>query len=471
MSADLPIKRVTSDEISKNQEYLALNAATGIGRVHVIDKLDDTVEIGYNEILVLNEVPINLPPVAGIIISKPSTPLSHINILSKGWAIPNVYIKDADKLFRELDGKWIKFQANLTDYSFELANKSILDDYELKQRELGRIIKAPPSNLEVSQSRSLKLLKAKDSIIYGAKAANLGAVAGARIPNVIIPDGFALPFSYYDDFMKHNDLYKIIDDLMFNNEFVHNPRHRREKLEEFRAQIRQGEFDETLRKEIIAKWRVSLGSRGVFVRSSSNAEDLADFSGAGLYTTVKNVKEADKLIEAVKTVWASLWNFEAYEARERNFVEHRGTYMGVLVQVGVDMDNGGVMITKDPFDAENKGAVYIAAVWGHNVQVVGDEDNKKQTIPEQILFSPKSNAVQILTRSTQETVMQFDAAGGLKETPVSTQRRILTDAVARRLVSAALRIKRAFGNKKDQDIEWGYKLGQIYILQARPYIN
>ena len=31
----------------------------------MIDKLDDTVEIGYNEILVLKEVPLDLPPVAG----------------------------------------------------------------------------------------------------------------------------------------------------------------------------------------------------------------------------------------------------------------------------------------------------------------------------------------------------------------------------------------------------------------------
>ena len=471
LTAKMPIVRITSDEISKNQEYLPLNMAAGTGRVHIIDKLDDTVEIGYNEILILNEVPISLPPVAGIIVTKPSSPLSHINILSKGWGIPNAYIKDADKLFKEFDGRWIKFETKSTDYTTKFADKEILDEYDARRKELGKIISAPPSNLEETQLKTLGQIGKNDSIIYGAKAANLGEITNAKIPNVVVPNGFAIPFADYAKFMKENGFDEDVYSLMDDNNFVHNPRYRRQKLEEFRARIQNGTFDADLKKDILDKWQKVLGGKGVFVRSSSNAEDLPSFSGAGLYTTVKNVKEADKVIEAVKTVWASLWNFEAYEARERNFVEHVGTYMGVLVQTGVDMDNGGVMITKDPFDKENKGAVYIAAVWGHNVQVVGDEDNKKETIPEQILFSPKSNAVQVLTRSNQETVMSFDENGGLKEKPVSTERQVLSDAVARRLVKAANQIKTAFGGKREQDIEWGYKNGQIFILQSRPYID
>ena len=83
-SAKLEIERVSQSDISRNQNYLALNTGVTIGRLHVIDKLDDTVEIGDNEILVLKELPISLPPVRGIIVAKPSTPLSHINILAKG---------------------------------------------------------------------------------------------------------------------------------------------------------------------------------------------------------------------------------------------------------------------------------------------------------------------------------------------------------------------------------------------------
>ena len=129
LSENLNINRISSDEISKNQSYLALNTAEGIGRIHIIDKLDDTVEIGYNEILILNEFPLNLPPVKGIIISQPSTPLSHINILAKGWNIPNAYIKNANELFKKYDGSWYVLETSLTDYKISPCNtKECIDN-------------------------------------------------------------------------------------------------------------------------------------------------------------------------------------------------------------------------------------------------------------------------------------------------------------------------------------------------------
>ena len=110
-SANLGLQRVLQTEISKEQDYQVLNVAKTLGRIHVIPKLDDHVEIGSNEILVLDEVPIQLPPVAGIITSRPSTPLSHINLLAKGWGVPNAYIRNAHELFRQYDGFWVEFDA------------------------------------------------------------------------------------------------------------------------------------------------------------------------------------------------------------------------------------------------------------------------------------------------------------------------------------------------------------------------
>lgn len=466
LSAGLGIDRVSSDEISKNQEYLALNTAKGVGRVHIIDELTDSVEIGYNEIIILNEVPINLPPVAGIIITKPSTPLSHINLLAKGWGIPNAYIKGADKLFKELDGKWIEFETTLTEYKYKPADKEILDSYRAQQEELGRIFKAPPSDLSVKKLASLAEMRKGQSIAYGAKAANLGEVKSARIAGVAVPGGFAVPFAYYKEFIEKHGFHEKIEDFAYDYEFVHNPPARRRKLEQLRAEIQNAEFDPALREKIISKWKTELGGAGVFVRSSSNAEDIPEFSGAGLYTTVPNVTEEDAIIEAVKTVWASLWNFEAYEARERGFVQHTGTYMGVLLQVGVNMDSSGVMITKDPFDRENKDAIYISAKRGIGIKTV-----EGKRVAEQILFTKSSNAVQVLTRSGEDTLLTFDEKGGVKEVPIIGDRAVLTDAVARRLATAASRIKRVFGNKVEQDIEWGYKDGRIYILQSRPFIE
>ena len=135
------------------------------------------------------------------------------------------------------------------------------------------------------------------------------------------------------------------------------------------------------------------------------------------------------------------------------------------------------MITKDPYDKFNRGAVYISATWGHNIAVTGEgigsdigADHRK-AIPEQILFSPKSNSIQVLTRSDQETMFVPAVNGGLKEVPFNDRRRVLSDAVVRQLVTAANYIKRVFGDQKEQDIEWGFMKGRLYIAQSRPYID
>ena len=230
---------VTADEISKNQEYLALNAAKGVGRFHVIDKLDDTVEIGYNEILVLKEVPLDLPPVAGIIISQPTSPLSHINLLAKGWNIPNAYIKNANDLFRKFDGYWFEFETTLTDYKYSPCTLKCLDEKaKIAPAVYGADqFRSPPSNLSVTKLLSLSEIRAKDSNIFGSKAANLGELVHSRPTGFSVPAGFGIPFIYYKRFMESNRFFDVIGNLMNDQEFVHNPSVRRKKLDEFRRQI------------------------------------------------------------------------------------------------------------------------------------------------------------------------------------------------------------------------------------------
>jgi len=464
VSATLGIDRVLQSDIAKNQEYLALNTGEAVGRIHIIDKLDDTVEIGDNEIVVLKELPLSLPPVRGIIVAKPSTPLSHINILAKGWGVPNVYIKDADKLFKEYDTFVYKLDAKLTDYDLTRADLTLI-----KEKFKSPDQQIPPVNLSLKKLTPLMEMRKKDSIAFGSKSANLGEMLNAKLAGVTVPDGFTVPFYWYDKFIKDNGFDAQIEEFTFDNEFVHNPRVRRARLEKFRAEIQNGKFDEELKKQLVQKWKTQLGGRAVFVRSSSNSEDLPNFSGAGLYSSVPNVKTDEKLIGAVKKVWASLWNFDAYEARVRNYVSQTSVYMSALVQLGIDMDRGGVMITKDPFDEQNKTAVYISAVCGHNSKI---PDNKG--IPEQILFNPKSNSVIVMTLSQQENALAFDENGDLKETHdkcANTEGRVLNDLQTRNLAKAALSIKKTFGSQKTQDIEWGIMKGRIYIVQARPYLE
>ena len=458
------VQIVTQDEILRNQEYLALNPGRAIGRVHIIGKLDDTVEIGDNEIIILRELPVTLPPVAGIIVAKPSSPLSHINILAKGWGVPNVYIKDADILFKEFNTKWIELDATLTGYSYRFADKTVLDRYRPPD------VRQAPVDLKVRRLAGLREQRARDSVVYGAKAANQGAILNSAMRGFEIPDGFSVPFHWYDRFMRKHGFDQAVIAFQEDMEFVHNPRYRRQKLAEFRERIKKADFDPQLRAQIVARWRTQLGGRPVFVRSSSNAEDLPNFSGAGLYSTVPNVRNADGLIEAVKTVWASLWKFEAYEARVRNYVDQESVYMSALIQLGIDMERGGVMFSRDPFGSAGNERTYISVVCGHNDQITANGG-----MPEQVLVDRRNSIVSVKTLSQITATLRFSEGGGLSERAGTcadaATGRILSDAEAVRLSRIAGAAKRLFGGEKDQDLEWGMIGSRIFILQSRPLIE
>jgi len=458
------LDRITQSDIAREQEYQALNLARGIGRIHVIDRLDEHVEIGFNEILVLNEVPISLPPVAGVIVSKPSTPLSHVNLLAKGWGVPNAYIKNANEILKQYDGWWVSFETQTDKYTIKRADLKQIDEYQKRLAAYKKVM-TPRFNLAERRLLDLSRQAARMAPAYGSKSANLGEVARTRLAGVTVPGGFGIPIYYYERFVKENKLEEAVFEMMNDQRFVHDPAYRRERLAALRERFRQGKVSDELRTALLKKAHAEYEGKGLFVRSSSNVEDLPNFNGAGLYDTVPNVKEDEKLVEAVKTVWASLWNYAAYEARERANIDHSKAYMGVLVQEGVNADSAGVMITTDPFDSDNRGAIYISAKRGLGIKVV-----EGKRIPEQIIFLPRANSVKVLTRSEEDSLLTFDEAGGVKEVPISGERAVLTDEVVRKLARAASLIKNVFGGR-EQDIEWVYMRGQIYIVQSRPFVQ
>jgi hypothetical protein len=458
------LPRVLQSDIAKEQEYQALNVARGLGRIHIIPKLDEHVEIGFNEILVLDEVPVSLPPVAGIIITKPSTPLSHINLLAKSWGVPNVYIKNAQELFKQYDGWWVSFDAMRDHYAIKRADLDQLREYEKRLSQRLDVMK-PRYDLSIKRIASLNEQRAKDVVAYGAKSANLGEMTRARISCIIVPGGFTIPFFYYDQFLKENRLDDAIYEMLNDQKFVHDPAYRRERLTAMRERIKVGKMNEGLSAEVLKRARTEFPGKGLFARSSTNSEDLPNFNGAGLYSSIPNVRGDEQLIEGIKAVWASVWNYEAYEARERAGIDHSKIFMAVLVQEGINGDSAGVMITADPYDREDKNAIYISAKRGLGIRVV-----EGQKIAEQIVFRPQANAVQVLTRSEEDSLLTFDEKGGVKEVPITGERAVLKDDVIRNLARAAQQIKRIFGNR-DQDIEWVYMKGQIYIVQARPFIT
>jgi phosphoenolpyruvate synthase/pyruvate phosphate dikinase len=327
----------------------------------------------------------------------------------------------------------------------------------------------PEADLEFKQLTELKAQRKRDAKRFGAKSANLGEVIHATraglIRNIIVPPGFTIPFFYYTQFIAENELDEPITEMLGDDRFNHDPVYRKGRLAELRVKIHNGKLNEDFARAVVERRRALLGDKGVFARSSTNSEDLPNFSGAGLYTSVPNVRDDQQLLEAVKTVWASLWNYEAYEARESFGVNHSAVYPAVLIQEGVNAEAAGVLITTNPFDLDDRRAVYVNAKRGLGIRVV-----EGRRAPEQLLYNPRTGAVRVLTRSGDDTMLTFDERGGVREVKIETQRAVLTDAVVRRLARAALEIERAFGGR-DQDIEWITVKDRIYIVQSRPYVE
>lgn len=447
-----------------DEPYQPFNIAAGIGQLRIVDHIAEDTVIDRNQIVVFREVPLRLAPVSGIILSEPTSPLSHINMLARSWGIPSAYIKGADRLLKPLEGKYVRLEVGVDGYRLGPA-----DPKEVSERNLRWVRRAdsvtPKADLEYRRLADLARQRSRDRERFGAKSANLGEIINRRIPGIAVPRGFTIPFHHYQRFLRRNGFEGRIAAALEEDRFVHDPKYRRQKLAEIRSWIQAGQHDPSLKRAVLAKIRREYAGKSLFVRSSTNAEDLPDFSGAGLYTTVPNVRTQEQLLEAIKTVWASVWNYEAYEARESYGMNHLGVYMAVLIQEGIEADSAGVAITKDPFNPANRSAVYINAKRGLGIRVV-----EGRRIPEQVLYDPTSDSIRVLTRSGDDTMLAFDEKGGIREIKIEERRAVLTDSMIRTLARAALRIERAFGGRP-QDIEWLYKRNKLYIVQSRPYVT
>jgi hypothetical protein len=463
-AASKGVPAITMSELARDQQYQPLNPGRGIGQLRIVERVTAETVIDRNQIVIFKEAPVQLTPLSGIITTEPASPLSHANLLAKSWGIPNAHIKNADKLFKQLEGKYVRLEVGEGQYTLTPA-----DPREVSERNARWIKRAdlvtPRADIKYDRLTDLKDQRASDARRFGAKSANLGELASARLPGVIVPAGFSVPFHYYDQFIKLNGLEDRIAATVEEDRFVHDPDYRKARLAEVRRWIQEGRHDERFEKMARAKTRAEYSGKGLFVRSSTNAEDLANFSGAGLYTTVPNVRSDEQLMEAIKTVWASVWNYEAYEARESFGMNHFGVYPAVLIQEGINADSAGVAITTDPFDRANRGAIYINAKRGLGIKVV-----EGRRVAEQVIYLPAASAIRVLTRSDEDTMLAFDERGGVKEIKIEQHRAVLTDDMVRRLSQAALRIKRVFGGR-DQDIEWLYFRGRLYIVQSRPYVE
>ena len=468
----LPI--ANNDDLYSYQDYQLFNEGRRVGKLRVIDSLKDgerhQLRFESDEIILVN-VPIpTLTVVSGIITEEFSTPLSHLGLRARAWGIPHIGQKNAAAAYKKWNGKIVYFEARSDGHTLRPATKVEIAEWKAEKVK-ARTVTLPDADLKQLEIKSLADIRATEATAYGAKTANLAEIVHSKGEGFEVPPGLGLPIAYYKEHMNKHKLDKKVAKLLKDKKFLKDSAVRQKALKELQAAIRKAPIDDALMDKIVAK-ATDMGfwapDKGLFVRSSTNAEDLPGFNGAGLYDTVPNVKGREALAEAVKQVWASVWNLRAYEERQYFGIDHSGVYGAVLIQVGVNPTAAGVLVTAHIFDPQAKSTYTINAKSGLGIRVVNGHKRG-----EEILFDYESKTIRVLSRSDEDTMLVFDdESGGVKEVPVPGGKGepVLTDARAAALVEVARHIARVFP-KAPQDIEWLFEGDIIYVVQSRPYVQ
>ncbi len=472
------IATINNNQIYKSLPYQAFNVGKTVGTLHIVPPQANIESITFadDDIVFLQTSYPDIAPVAGIITTRFSTPLSHVNLRASSWGIPNATIKNASADYEKLNGKTVFYEVKEDGFSLREATPDEALQHKNAVVEKAAVV-MPSVDLNISTLLPLKQISAADATKYGAKTANLGEMMRAKMPMSIeggfgvplnIPDGFGVPFSYYVAHIKAHGLDAKIAAMLQDERFNKDAAWRKQSLVDVRQAIQSAPLDSAVLKRIAAQWQSQLNSAGVFVRSSTNAEDLKGFNGAGLYDTVPNVKDEAALEAAIKQVWASVWNLRAVEERNHFGIPHAQVYPAVLIQTGVNAAAAGVLLTTDIWGHQPR-TYTINAKWGLGMRVV-----EGQKIAEQILFDLGNDGTRVISRSDESTMLVANPKGGVIEKAVPKSEAILTEKRAKTLSMFASRAAKIFKNTDVLDIEWVLETKDgkdtFWLVQARPYV-
>lgn len=287
-----------------------------------------------------------------------------------------------------------------------------------------------------------------------------------------LPEGaFTIPFYFYHQHLRTNNITILLDSLLNNETILNDPKKWQEALKRIRNAIKEAPIDKEFLAAVIKKLKTK-GNEFVNYRfrSSTNAEDVIGFNGAGLYDskTGSLTDPAKPVDKAIKGVWASLWEERAFAERQYFKIDQHSVAMGILVHraFGEELSNG-VAITRHMY-RENYPAYTI------NVQV---GEISVVTPPDSVTCDEAIIGLGEVTRSGKAEVVYIGRSNLSKDKPVLTNDQI--DLLTRYLtaIKSHYYYKVEKRNRPGKGSFWNYALdvefkidahtGNLYIKQAR----
>ena len=316
----------------------------------------------------------------------------------------------------------------------------------------------------------------KDIPEVGGKNASLGEMTvELNQLGINVPFGFATTASAYLQFLRDN---KLEDKI--NNKLAELDINDLEQLYEtgktIRGWILDSPFSAQLESAIHDAWKQLCPNthQSVAVRSSATAEDLANASFAGQQESFLNITGYQALLDAIKKVFASLFNDRAITYRVHNQFKHDDVAISVGVQqmVRSDLASSGVMFTVDTETGFDQ-VVFITSAYGLGEAVVQGSVNPDEFyVHKRALTQGQQPILKKNVGSKAKKMVYSDEPGEtVSFEPVDEAARYqlsLTDNEIIQLGHFAHTIENHY--QKPMDIEWGKDgiTGELMILQARP---
>jgi len=324
-----------------------------------------------------------------------------------------------------------------------------------------------------------ELLGIKDVESVGGKNASLGEmISHLAALGVSVPGGFATTAQAYRDFFAENSLsgpiYRLLDQLDVADVVT-----LASVGKKIRDLILAAPFSVEFIEQLTTYYRsidTENPQQSFAVRSSATAEDLPDASFAGQQETFLNIKGLNEILQAIKEVFASLFNDRAIAYRVHQDFDHRDVALSAGVQrmVRSDLAASGVMFTLDT-ESGFSDCVLITSAYGLGESVVQGAVNPD----EFYVYKPALNAGKkpILRRKlgskmTKMTYSDERAVGKTIETQavpvIEAGQFSISDNDAVELARQALIIEQHYA--QPMDIEWAKDgvTGELFIVQARP---
>ena len=192
------------------------------------------------DVVIYETLPNELSRVAGIITTVPQTPLSHVNLRAVQDGVPNAFIRDAldNDDIDDLIDSFVHYTVAGYGWTLRAATPAEVDAHYAASRPSQT--QTPERDLTVTQITTLADIEFDDWTAFGVKAANVAVLGTLGFGDGTVPDGFAAPFHFYDEFMKHNEFYDDIEEMLADPVFQSDFDTQESELKKLRKKIKKG---------------------------------------------------------------------------------------------------------------------------------------------------------------------------------------------------------------------------------------